>query len=752
MKNNWEKDEGKVLKKVLKKYLAVICAAFLLLTGPKITILAADFPEEELDVEESDELVRGVGEFTLADGVTASFDAESGTVTLYSEGGTLPNFWIDDMGIDRKKVKSIQVEETSGTIYLPEYSGSIFAIADLTEIDLSKFDTSNVIYMDSMFMGCTLLRELDLSNFDTSNVTSMDEMFGFCSSLTELDLSSFDTANVSSMKGMFESCRSLSSVDISNFDTSNVTDMNDMFQECAQLCELDLSNFDTSNVTSMVQMFNGCSSLRELDLKSFNTSCVEEMDDMFRECYNLEKIDLSSFNTSNVSGMRGMFHACNNLSSLNISSFDTSNVNDMEYMFYACGVESLDVSGFDTSQVVDMSNMFDGCFNLNSLDVSNFNTSNVTDMSEMFKSCINLTSLDISGFDTSNVIFITEMFCGCTNLRELDLSTMNTSKIVNARDVFSECYELRLIKTPANNSYPISLAGLMCDESGNEYSEMPIISESISLRRIIDLSQFELYFVQPDSSYAYAGHPVEPEITVTNGIITLIPDIDYTVSYINNSEIGEASVIVTGLGAVRGELSNTFYVKSGVPEFTFAEENVTKTLGDPIFFNEFTTNTDGDITYTSSDSNVATVSKDGQVRIYQTGTTVITAIVNNTNLFNGIRASYTLTVVSGNINLSECSVSVQSGDFEYSGREMKPWITVSYKKAVLSEGKEYTLSFTDNVEVGTATATVTGIGDCTGEQSVEFEIIKNHDLLLNLGTFLLVKRHSMSHLGMNLPG
>ena len=44
---------------------------------------------------------------------------------------------------------------------------------NIIEIDLSKFDTSNVIDMGWMFESCSLLSSLDVSNFNTSKVISM---------------------------------------------------------------------------------------------------------------------------------------------------------------------------------------------------------------------------------------------------------------------------------------------------------------------------------------------------------------------------------------------------------------------------------------------------------------------------------------------------------------------------------------------------------------------------------------------------
>ena len=42
--------------------------------------------------------------------------------------------------------------------------------------------------MGNMFSWCNNLTTLDISNFDTSNVTAMVSMFSGCSSLTILDI------------------------------------------------------------------------------------------------------------------------------------------------------------------------------------------------------------------------------------------------------------------------------------------------------------------------------------------------------------------------------------------------------------------------------------------------------------------------------------------------------------------------------------------------------------------------------------
>ena len=50
--------------------------------------------------------------------------------------------------------------------------------------------------MSYMFSDCYNIINLDLSSFDTKNVIDMSYMFYKCYNMTNLDLSSFDTKNV----------------------------------------------------------------------------------------------------------------------------------------------------------------------------------------------------------------------------------------------------------------------------------------------------------------------------------------------------------------------------------------------------------------------------------------------------------------------------------------------------------------------------------------------------------------------------
>ena len=222
-------------------------------------------------------------------------------------------------------INNINQSEINNTYYLNKSENLI------TLYWYDKIETLNY-----MFDSCYNITEIDLSNFDTSQVTDMSFMFYGCSSLISLDLSNFNTSQVKDMGVMFCGCSSLISLDLSNFDTSQVNYMSSMFRECSSLISLDLSKFVTSQVYYMYSMFNGCSSLISLDLSNFDTSQVYYMDRMFNGCSSLISLDLSNFDTSKVYYMYRMFNGCSSLISLDLSNFDISNTSNIDSMFSNC--------------------------------------------------------------------------------------------------------------------------------------------------------------------------------------------------------------------------------------------------------------------------------------------------------------------------------------------------------------------------------------------------------------------------------
>ena len=80
------------------------------------------------------------------------------------------------------------------------------------------------------------------------------------------------------------------------------------------------------------------------------------------------------------------------------------------------------------------------------------------------------------------------------------------------------------------------------------------------------------------------------------------------------------------------------------------------------------------------------------------------------------------TVIVNGIDLSKATVTVEPNEFTADGAAKEPAVTVVLDGATLKEGADYTVAYTNNVEPGTATVTVTGAGKYSGTVSATFTI------------------------------
>ena len=161
--------------------------------------------------------------------------------------------------------------------------------SSLSSIIWTGFDTSKVTLMNQLFAGCSALTSLDLSNFNTSEVTNMSYMFYNCENLTSLTLgSNFKTDKVTNMSYMFYRCKKLASLDVTSFNTAAVTNMSNLFYYCEALTTLDLSHFDVSKVTDMSYMFFFNKELVTIYCNDNWNTKTPTSTDMFHECRKLE--------------------------------------------------------------------------------------------------------------------------------------------------------------------------------------------------------------------------------------------------------------------------------------------------------------------------------------------------------------------------------------------------------------------------------------------------------------------------------
>ena len=624
---------------------------------------------------------------------------QSGELEDWRRLGKTP--WYDDSSL----ITSAKVE---GTIAVSTARGMFYNCSSLESLDLSGLDASGATDMFRMFYNCSSLRSLDLSGLDTSNVSNMTFMFDGCSSLESLDLSGLDASRATDMFYMFHNCSSLESLDLSGLDASSATDMRSMFKGCSSLSSLDLP-LRTSKVTSMSYMFWDCSSLSSLDLSSFDTSKVVYMNNMFSGCSSLSSLDLSGLDASSATDMSCMFDGCSSLKSLDMSGLDASGATDMSYMFYNCSsLKSLDMSGLDTSGATDMRSMFYNCSSLRSLDLSSFDTSKVTRMSYMFYNCSSLTSLDLSSFDTWEVAYMPCMFDGCSSLRAVKLGE---SFVFAGKTPTRQCD----LPTPSGVGY----TGLWLSSADGEAYAPDAVPDKVAATYTAQVSRTKadisgaLVSDVPDQTYT--GAVLKPAVEVAYGGERLAEGFDYTVSYSNNVYAGEATVTVRGVGGYSGEATRTFEILPAAVEAPVAVGGLVYT-GEPqagvVSTSDLFEVAGG--TAMGAGSYVAAVALKDKVNCVWAGT----------GEAGDVEVPWEIAPAA----MDRGMVSGVPAEMTATGSQLAPEPVVTFNGERLVEGRDYIVSYGDNVEpgVGAGSVAVSAVegGNFTGSVTVYFDIEK----------------------------
>lgn len=371
--------------------------------------------------------------------------------------------WDDGSGIEREVTSlynDIETSEyTSFTDLFGNYNAGTPWYNHANNINRATIVDENIqpISTAHWFEDMSNVETIDVDLLDTSKTTSMRQMFNTTSDkLIELDVSNFDTSNVINMYKTFATNPSLDNLDLSSWNTSNVTTMQGLFRQSYSLNHLDVSNFDTSNVTDMSYMFYACKGLEQLDLSSWDVSNVEDVSNIFNMYKDefldtkLSVVDIGNWNLYNLKSAKNMFYACTELESL-VGSLNFSKVHDASYIFSFCAsLKSVDIKGI-SANTIDICGMFNHCSSLIKIDgLETWDTSNIEDMSTMFNSCELLETLDLSTWNTIKVTDMSYMFGGLGN------SVYDGNKYVDN----SGCYNLETIIF--GNGWDVSNVKDMC--------------------------------------------------------------------------------------------------------------------------------------------------------------------------------------------------------------------------------------------------------------------------------------------------
>ena len=245
----------------------------------------------------------------------------------------------------------------------------------------------------------------------------------------------------------------------------------------------------------------------------------------------------------------------------------------------------------------------------------------------------------------------------------------------------------------------------------------------------VDLSTAAV--VEPIADQTYTGSALRPAVTVKVGEQTLTEGWDYTVAYADNTNAGEATVTVTG----RGD-----YTGTATAAFTVAPAELSQCEAELYKANSYGSNI-GEAVYAYSGGEnkpKADVTFNGRALYENTSYTLsyrnnvnagtATAVLTGTGNFTG---TLELPFTVNPLNLDDlASASVAAAVYNAAPQTPKITMYTQYQDGdgysqynYLTADRDYDiLSWADNVNAGSASVTVKGKGNYTGQRAIAFTI------------------------------
>ena len=258
---------------------------------------------------------------------------------------------------------------------------------------------------------------------------------------------------------------------------------------------------------------------------------------------------------------------------------------------------------------------------------------------------------------------------------------------------------------------------------------------TISSRDIKDFS-----ITVSENTFVADGTEKCPEVSLVKGTEVLAKGVDFEVEYQNNIAVGEGQIVIRGIGSYTGTVTLPIYlyqyaidqcpshsfegIKCIYCGVTLKEQTLkgtqfyTKEYLDDTFLLDISGNVT-DLSFQSDNEEVAVVDENGLVIVKEIGTAKITAVAEENQEYQ--RAQFEIQIQVQKAQIAE--VHLLEEEFYYDGIPHEPSIMVQNKYGlVLTKGKDYTVQYTNNNEIGNATISVTGIGNYTGIMKHNFEI------------------------------
>lgn len=222
-------------------------------------------------------------------------------------------------------------------------------------------------------------------------------------------------------------------------------------------------------------------------------------------------------------------------------------------------------------------------------------------------------------------------------------------------------------------------------------------------------------------SLTYTGSAQELKPVVKYGNSILTEDTDYKITIPEGTDLKSVGNDRTYTVEI---LDGPTTVKTITAYFSIAKADISKATFSAISAQDFTGNAitpEPTVTF-----NGVTLTKGTDYTLaYKNNTnagTTATLIVTGSGNFTGSKIIQ-FEINPKNLEYNNFVIS-DINDQQVTGQEVKPAITVSKGTTTLISGTDYTVAYTNNTAIGTATVTVTGKGNYTGDLTTTFKIVK----------------------------
>ena len=213
-----------------------------------------------------------------------------------------------------------------------------------------------------------------------------------------------------------------------------------------------------------------------------------------------------------------------------------------------------------------------------------------------------------------------------------------------------------------------------------------------------------------------AGNEIKPDVQVLSDNGTqLTKGVDYDLSYENNVNVGKATVNITFKGNYTGTRTSSFDI---IPDVLNQEKvSISETTAQ--------TYTGSAITPTPTIKyGDVTLVKDKDYNLTYTDNVNVGKAKINVSFIGNYSGSATTNfdIIPDVLNQEKVDIS-EIAKQTYTGKEITPTPTIKYGDVTLVKDKDYTLTYTDNINVGTAKVSITFIGNYSGTAATNFDII-----------------------------